>query len=62
MAVNKIKRVLLPPLGPRGETHTLVWNGVGGPNSDEVTDILVLFVYYNSSTVQEIGTWNMYIG
>jgi hypothetical protein len=30
-----------PPLGPKGETHSLAGEGVGGPNSDERTDTLV---------------------
>ncbi len=42
------KRVLLPPLSPRGETHSLA--GDGGPNSNEGTDTLVLYVNYNPST------------
>jgi len=33
-------------LGPRGETHSLAGEGVGGPNSNEGTDTLVLCVYY----------------
>jgi hypothetical protein len=47
------KRVLLPLLGLRGETHSRAGEGVGGPNSDEGTDTLVLYnlyVYYNPST------------
>ena len=40
------KRVLLPPLGPRGETHSLVGEGLEGPNSNEGTDTLVLYAYY----------------
>jgi hypothetical protein len=35
-----------PPLGPRGETHMLAWEVVGGPNYDEGTDTLVLNVQY----------------
>ncbi len=35
-------RVLPPPQGPRGETHSLVGEGVGGHSSDEGTDTLVL--------------------
>ncbi len=34
-----------PPLGPRGETHSLAGWGGGGDNSDEGTDTLALFVY-----------------
>jgi hypothetical protein len=43
------KRVLLPPLSPRGETHSLA--GDGGPNSNQGTDTLVLYVYYNPPTL-----------
>jgi hypothetical protein len=42
--------LLLPPLGPRGETHSLAGEGLGGPNSDEGTYTLVLYVYFNPST------------
>jgi hypothetical protein len=45
-----------PPPGPRGETHSLAGEGLGGPNSDEETDTLVLFVYYNPSTLVEPRT------
>jgi hypothetical protein len=41
-----------PPVEPRGETHSLAGEGVGGPNSDEGTATLVLYVYYNPSTAQ----------
>jgi hypothetical protein len=41
--------LLLPPLGPRGQTDSLAGKGVGGPNSEEGTEALVLCVYYNSS-------------
>jgi hypothetical protein len=44
----------LPPLSPRGETHSLAGEGVGGPNSDEGTDNLVLYAYYNPSTDQGV--------
>ncbi len=37
-----------PPLSPRGETHSL--EGDRGPNSNQGTDTLVLYVYYNPST------------
>jgi hypothetical protein len=37
------KRVL-PPLGPRGETHSLAREGLSGPKSDEGIDTLVLYV------------------
>jgi hypothetical protein len=32
------------------QAHLLAGEGVGGPNADEGTDTLVLFVYYNLST------------
>ncbi len=41
-----------PPLGSTGETHSLAKEGVVGPNSDEGTDTLVLYVYYNPSTLR----------
>ncbi len=34
--------LILPLLGRRGETHSLAGEGIGGPNSDEGTDTLVL--------------------
>jgi hypothetical protein len=37
--------LLLPPLGPRGETHSFAEERVGGLSSDEGTDTLVLYVY-----------------
>jgi hypothetical protein len=43
------KRVLLPPLGPNRETHSLAGEGVGEPNSYKGKDTLVLYVYYNPS-------------
>ena len=51
-----------PPLGPRGETHSLAGEGVGGPNSNEGTDTLVLYVYYKLLYVSlwrytEFHTW-----
>ncbi len=48
--------LLLPPLGPRGETHSLEGEGVGGPNSFEGTDTLLLYVHNNPSTQAEIWT------
>jgi hypothetical protein len=41
------------PPGPKweGGTHSFVGEGVEGPNSDDVTEIVVLYVYYNPSTV-----------
>jgi hypothetical protein len=33
-----------PPLTPRGETHSLAGEGLGGPSSDEGTDTLELEV------------------
>jgi hypothetical protein len=41
-------------LGPRGETHSLAGEGMGGPNSNEVTDTLVLYVYYNTMVSSSI--------
>jgi hypothetical protein len=35
-----------PTLDPRGETHSVAGKGVGGTNSDEGTDTLVLYVLY----------------
>ncbi len=35
----------------QGGKHSLAGEGVGGPNSDEGTNTLVLYVYYNPSTV-----------
>ncbi len=51
-----------PPLGPRGETHSLAGEGVGGPNSNEGTDTMVLYVYYKLLYVSlwrytEFHTW-----
>jgi hypothetical protein len=46
----------LPPLGPRGETHSLAGGGCGGTNSDEGTDTLLLYVYYNPSTGTQKST------
>jgi hypothetical protein len=44
----------VPPPPPTwvqgGETHSLAGEGVGVPDSDEGTDTLVLYLYYNSST------------
>jgi hypothetical protein len=39
-----------PPLGSGG-THSVAGEGVGGFNSDEGTDTLVLYAYYNPSTL-----------
>jgi hypothetical protein len=40
--------LLLPPLSPWGKTHSLAGEEVGGGrNSEEWTDTLVLYVYYN---------------
>ncbi len=51
-----------PLLGPRGETHSLAGEGVGGPNSNEGTDTPVLYVYYKLLYVSlwrytEFHTW-----
>ncbi len=40
----------LQPLGEIKSTHSLVGDGLGGANSDEGTDTLVLSVQYNPST------------
>jgi hypothetical protein len=40
----------LPPFVSRGGTHSFAGEGVGGPNSDNGTHTLVLYVYYNPST------------
>jgi len=34
-------------MGPMGETHSLAGEGVGGPDSDEGTDTLALYVFYS---------------
>jgi hypothetical protein len=39
-----------PPLVPGGGPHSFAGEGVGGPNSDEETDIVVLYVYYISQS------------
>jgi hypothetical protein len=39
------KRVCLPPIWVLGGPHSLAKEGVGGPNSDEGTDTLVLYMY-----------------
>jgi hypothetical protein len=38
-----------------GETHSLAGEEVREPNSDERTDTLVLYAYYNPSTLQSIN-------
>jgi hypothetical protein len=44
-----------PLLVPRGEDTLACWRGgAGGANSDERTDTLVLYVYYNPSTIRSI--------
>ncbi len=40
-------------VAPRGGT-TLACGGLGGPNSYEEIDTLVLYVYYNPSTAESI--------
>ncbi len=40
-----------PTFGSKKETHSVAMEGVVGPYSDEGTDTLVLYVYYNLSTV-----------
>ncbi len=46
------KGVLLPPF-QKGETHSLV--GEGGPNSDEGTDTLLIYVNYSTSKLESIA-------
>jgi hypothetical protein len=41
-----------PHFGSNGGKHTSCG---GGPNSDDGTDILVLYVYFNPLTVGEVG-------
>jgi hypothetical protein len=44
------KYMCLPPsLGSWRDSHTLAGEGVGGPDSDEGTETLELYVYYNPS-------------
>jgi hypothetical protein len=52
------------PLGPRGETLSLAGEKVGGPNSDDGTDTLVLqILYHNSSSILSlfIRTSNVHV-
>jgi hypothetical protein len=43
--------VALPPFGSKvRDTLACGWGSVAGPNSEEGTDTLVLYVYYNHST------------
>ncbi len=50
---------LTPPPGPWGETHSLAEEGVGGPDSDEGSHTLAVYVYYNPSTVVNILKHNL---
>jgi hypothetical protein len=43
------KRVLLPPFGSKRRNTLAMGERVCGPNSNEGTDTLVLYVYYNTS-------------
>jgi hypothetical protein len=43
------------PLGPGGSNTRLREEGVGGPNSDEGTGTLVIYVYPNPFTVVALG-------
>jgi hypothetical protein len=45
--LTRKEMLLLPLLGPMGETHSLAGEG-WGPNSDKGTDTLILYVYYIS--------------
>jgi hypothetical protein len=45
--------LFFPPVVPGRETRSLAGEGMGGPNSDEGTDTLALYIctlYYNPST------------
>jgi hypothetical protein len=54
------KRVLLRPLWIQGEdTHSLPGEGVGGPDSDEGTNTLVLYTIYKPSTIDLIVEINV---
>ncbi len=44
------QRVWLPPGPAGGDTHGLAGKGMGGSNSDEGAETLVLYVYYNHLT------------
>ncbi len=44
-----------PPLWVQGGRHTRLRGRGGGPNSDDGTDILVLYVNYNPSTVSYVS-------
>ncbi len=50
-----------PPLGPRGETHSLGGEGAGRTNSDEGTDTLVFYVHNNPSTSMRITYMSLII-
>ncbi len=50
------KRVLLPPLDPRGETHSLSEERVGGTNSDDGAYTLV---FYTPLWIQGGGTHSL---
>ncbi len=47
------KRVC-PPHGPGG-THSLAGEGVGGPNSDDWTETLVLYIVYSFTLPTSVG-------
>jgi hypothetical protein len=43
--LTRKRLLLLPPFDSKGEAHSLAGEGLGeGPNSDEGTDALVLYV------------------
>ncbi len=54
--------VLLPSplLDPRGETNSLAGGG-REPNSDDGTDILILYVYYNPSTFIPFSSFILFL-
>jgi hypothetical protein len=56
LSLSRKRLLLLLPLGPRRETHSIVGEGVGGPNSDEGIGTLVLYsiLFCNPSTKAEL--------
>jgi hypothetical protein len=44
------QEIVAPPIGSKGGTHSPAGKGVGGPNSDDGTDTVVLQEYYIPST------------
>jgi hypothetical protein len=56
LSLSRKRLLLLLPLGPRRETHSIVGEGVGGPNSDKGIGTLVLYsiLFCNPSTKAEL--------